>query len=198
MFDESGLSDSDLPPELAALEGRLASLQPSALQLDRDRLMFAAGQAAAEAKYNLVTPHVGGANRWLWPSATALMTAASVMLAAMLVWKEDATSIAGPSATPAAVEEKLVEQPTRADFQSVDRLTSGFAVTNAYQRPKGSYLEVRHVALTEGIGAVPFNGHSADDRHASPIDERQTQPATPRGLLEELLPEGGSAVRIRS
>jgi len=198
MFDESELSGENLPPELAALEGRLAGLQPAALNLDRDRLMFAAGQAAAEAKYKLVTPHVGGANRWFWPSATALMTAASVMLAAMLVWREDATSIAGPSATPAAVEEKFVEQPTKADFQYVEQLTSRFAATKTYQRPKGGYLEVRHVALTEGIGAVPFNGHSDTHGDASPIDERQSQPATPRGLLEELLPERGSADRIRS
>lgn len=49
MFDEHEGKRRELSAELAALERQLASLTLAAPQIDRDRLMFAAGQAAASA-----------------------------------------------------------------------------------------------------------------------------------------------------
>src|SRR5258708_7696203 len=47
-------------PEREPLESALAGLKPAPALLDRDRVMFAAGQASA-------TP----ARRWVWPGAPA-------------------------------------------------------------------------------------------------------------------------------
>ncbi len=55
------------------LETALAALQPRPPEIDRDRLMFQAGLAAAAAR----------CRRWQW--STGLMTAASLLLAAALV-----------------------------------------------------------------------------------------------------------------
>jgi hypothetical protein len=50
MFNEKQPLGAELTPELAALQAQLARLQPAPLTLDRDRLMFAAGRAAAESE----------------------------------------------------------------------------------------------------------------------------------------------------
>jgi hypothetical protein len=65
---------SEYMPEerLSDLEAALAALRPLPAQLDRDRLMFRAGRRSQPL-------------RWLWPAATALMTAATIMLAVVLV-----------------------------------------------------------------------------------------------------------------
>jgi hypothetical protein len=57
--------------ELTALESALRDLAPAGVALDRDALMFRAGQAAA--------PH-----RWFWPAATAVSSSAAVVLAVLL------------------------------------------------------------------------------------------------------------------
>ena len=54
----------ELSPELQAFEAQLASLLPSAGRLERDRLMFEAGKAAAEAER--ATP-ARRAARLAWP-----------------------------------------------------------------------------------------------------------------------------------
>jgi hypothetical protein len=57
---------------LSPLESALGNLKPAPAALDRDRLMFRAGQAAA------------GRN-WAWPASTAVLFATSLVLAGMLV-----------------------------------------------------------------------------------------------------------------
>ena len=114
MSDKHQPDERRLPAELAAVERQLAGLAPAGPRIDRDRLMFEAGRAAAEAELHAV--HLGeGASvassrsadqgtltpalspprrifdqrergkRWFWPAATATMTAATVLLSVMLV-----------------------------------------------------------------------------------------------------------------
>jgi hypothetical protein len=55
--------------ELAAIEAALSSLTPAASAIQRDRLLFLAGQAAA--RRTLPAPH-RRFTAWLWPCATAV------------------------------------------------------------------------------------------------------------------------------
>ena len=50
MFDKHQQDERELAADLAAVEKQLAGLTPAVPRVDRDRLMFAAGRAAAEAE----------------------------------------------------------------------------------------------------------------------------------------------------
>jgi hypothetical protein len=81
-------------PELTALESALRDLAPAPVGLDRDAVMFRAGQAAAP-------------RRWLWPAVTAVSSAAAVVLAVLLACRpaEVVRYVpAPPSAAPANEE----------------------------------------------------------------------------------------------
>jgi hypothetical protein len=204
MFDEPESLGAELTPDLAALQAQLAGLQPAPLTLDRDRLMFEAGRAAAESEQKIaVSGHrpkggrLAGEPRWLWPTATALMTAACLMLAAMLIWRDDEANLANQPTPPQPATDHLVAEPTIDDFRNVDELASRFTPSRRSPAPTRGYLNVRYVALTDGINAIahdrPANGRGDTPNEASP-----SKPATSRGLLEDLLPSDASGNRIRS
>jgi hypothetical protein len=60
-------------PNLSALESALAALKPAPAALDRDRLMYRAGQVSARRR------------NWLWPSAAAALLLVSLGLGAALL-----------------------------------------------------------------------------------------------------------------
>jgi hypothetical protein len=76
-----------LPSELQSFEAGLAQLRPSAAQLDRDRLMFLAGQASVEGHdlhaRSVLMP------AWFWPASSAVMTGVAATLLFMLVGRAD-------------------------------------------------------------------------------------------------------------
>jgi hypothetical protein len=204
MFNEPEPLGAELTPDLAALQAQLAGLKPAPLTLDRDRLMFEAGRAAAESERPLSTtghrPNVGrvaGTTRWIWPTTTALMTAACVMLAVMLIWRDDEANLANQPTAPQPATDHLLTEPTIDDFRNVEQLTSRFTPSRRSPAPTRGYLNIRYVALTDGINAIahdrPANGRGDTSNDASP-----SKPATSRGLLEDLLPPDASGNRIRS
>lgn len=65
---------------LQRFEAELASLSPRAVRLDRDRLMYLAGQASATS--NIVEPLGRG---WGWPTAFSAMTALAASLLVIIV-----------------------------------------------------------------------------------------------------------------
>src|SRR5678815_4587472 len=66
------------------LEQSLASFAPAPAQLDRDRLMFLAGQASVP-ECGPLAPRGGNHSRhWLWPASTATLAATSLALAIAL------------------------------------------------------------------------------------------------------------------
>lgn len=78
----SSTPEEDLPPDLKAIEAELASLTPRTGRLDRERLIFLAGQQSVAAG------DAGPANRrggWGWPGAFAAMTAVAATLLVMLL-----------------------------------------------------------------------------------------------------------------
>jgi hypothetical protein len=76
-------AEEDLPPELKAIEAELASLRPRTDRLDRERLIFLAGQQSVVGGQISTAKHAG---RWAWPAAFSAMTAvAASLLVALLV-----------------------------------------------------------------------------------------------------------------
>ncbi len=71
--------EENRPEDLKALEAALAALVPRGDRLDRDRLMFLAGQTAASQ------PGAALSRRWAWPAAFSAMTAVAASLLAVLV-----------------------------------------------------------------------------------------------------------------
>ena len=90
------MSEQQLDPELTALEQSLGRLEPAS-HLDRDRVMFRAGQG---------TPRL----RWLWPASTAATTAAAAVLA-FLLWHQSMIPPAPEPAPRVIVVEKFVPVP---------------------------------------------------------------------------------------
>ncbi len=72
----------ELSAELQAFEAQLAALLPSTGGLDRDRLMFEAGKAAAEAEQRRPSASLP---RWVWPAISTVTTAAAVSLLAVVL-----------------------------------------------------------------------------------------------------------------
>ena len=71
------MSQQDLPPEpgLTEFERALGALSPMPARLDRDRLIFLAGQAASRRSK---------AGRWVWPAVAASLAVVALGEAALL------------------------------------------------------------------------------------------------------------------
>lgn len=76
----------ELPAELKVIEAELAALVPRTDGLDRERLIFLAGQASAQS----ATASRGGhAVAMIWPMATAAMTAVAASLLVVLLTRPE-------------------------------------------------------------------------------------------------------------
>jgi hypothetical protein len=163
---ESG--DGPLPAELAALEQRLAAMVPAPPRIERDELMFAAGRASVEC-----VVHPVRFAPTFWPVAATLATAASIVLATMLVWQRGETTHLAVT-TPDDFEAPVVVDLRLDRRGSSDRVPSG-------------YLGKRQVVLTRGVAALeyqwPMVGASESDAWSPPMTARQ--------LRDELLPKSG-------
>ena len=127
MFNQPEPGKFELAPELAALQRQLAQqLTPAAPRVDRDQLMFDAGRAAERASQDgraiyLAGPSWAGRTgpnvratgsasaRRFWPAATATMTAATILLSALLVWQR---GVRNPSPTKSLFH-KQMRSPNR-------------------------------------------------------------------------------------
>jgi hypothetical protein len=78
--DHSG--QPDLTPDLKAVESDLAMLRPRKDRLDRERLVFLAGQASVGGAAGHPGTHL---HRWAWPASFASMTAVAAALLTLLL-----------------------------------------------------------------------------------------------------------------
>lgn len=131
--------------EREPLESALAGLQPAPAALDRDRLMFAAGQAAAPRR------------SWLWPTSAAALVCLSLGLGAALAMRPapvetvrvvylpapEPTNVTPPLPVPDRTP--LPTPPPDADARVADTTTlSG-----------GDYLQLRRQVLRFGVESLP-------------------------------------------
>jgi hypothetical protein len=207
MYDKRESHEQELAPELAALEVQLRGITPAALRVDRDRLMFAAGKAAISADggqdgramydragrpHDMVSP--SWAARRFWPAATFAMTAATLLLATMLVWQRQAHPFASQGDALPPSMNQTSEQSLVAIAPSPGQLTRSSFGSPTFQQPSSGYLGIRYVALTRGVDAwEPSSQASAGDDDS--IDET---PRTQREMLEEVLPSSRHQLNPRS
>lgn len=165
---------------MTELEEQLAALRPTESRLNRDRLMFEAGQAMA-ARASDASSRLP---RWFWPSATAAMTLAAGLLSVLLAIN------AGPRETvetvvvqPPAPNSNAAAVPSRDDpgFKPVDWSLEIDAIHSSLATR--NYLHVRRIALTKGVDAL-IAGPSAD---SEPVPRKPAKPLDYRSMLQEAL-----------
>jgi len=114
-----------LNPIQQELENALSSLKPAALNLDRDKLMFRAGQSSARRQ------------NFAWPAVAVLL---AVMLGASLLYR------------PPAQTERIVYVPQPA---TPDNTYSSLMVETERPPRSAQYIHLRDKILAEGMDALP-------------------------------------------
>jgi hypothetical protein len=177
MSNEQEPGKFELALELVAVQNKLANLSPKAPRIDRDQLMFKAGRAAERAAQLAgdlrVAGNTGRDTYRFWPAATATMTAATILLAAMLFHERQPQSIAHDTKSPATTIAS--SRGAASDLPFASRTSLSLATSG--------YLGIRNTALSRGVGALATQ-FDTDPSVSSP----QTKPATARDLRDELLP----------
>jgi hypothetical protein len=127
-------------PTLAGLEAALATLAPMPGQINRDALLFRAGQASV--------PRRG----WVWPSAAAALGIVAMTLGAMLALRP-----AAPPVERIYVYVKEPAAPTLAATEtapppSESELSPG---TIARHEPPMNYLQLQKQVMRWGVDGIP-------------------------------------------
>ncbi len=152
---------------LAAVENALSSLTPTPTGVDRDRVMYLAGRAAAER-----SPDSRLRAYWLWPCATAASVLLAVTFATMWAGRGEPVVVYRdrPVAAPrqsqrrdAAIEEKVESASPRKQWRT-------------------DYLRLRRLVITQGVGAFP----ESEAAPASDVETLRWRSGFDR-TLEELL-----------
>jgi hypothetical protein len=167
-------------PEMNEIEAALAAWTPRAPQLDRDRLMFAAGEASRSPTISSPVPWAGRSPlRHLWPLATSLSTAAALFMAFLLA-QDRGTDTPIRSAPPIAsaqseVAPQIDRTPTRWELPDIS---------------DGTYFALRNQMLTRPADhwtSYVTNEDYRDNTTAVEDDAARVAP-TSRSLLREFLP----------
>jgi len=198
--------------DLSQLEASLAALVPRADRLNRDRLMFLAGQAAAEARLGQVSAVPVQPSRragWFWPAATATMTALAASLLVTLAVRpvpqatgpiaKGSTSLPAVSEQPAvAVAREPIKSEAMVELTAIEPALPDwlvwalFSAPPAETKPESSYLEVRNQVLLHGWerSNLPLYASSATTR----VDD---QPIPSCGELNRWLKQEGVERALR-
>jgi hypothetical protein len=178
MFGKQESNEFRIPAELAALEKQLAGLTAAPARVDRDRVMFEAGRAAGARGEERGSRSESLLRSRFWPGATLAMTAATLLLAAMLVWP---TAWRGVGAKPPAME---VVATANIAAQVANPVAAYPVTWTGYDRTPPGYLGIRYVALTRGVDALAHERSTGRDDPAAPVP-----PADAQKMLQELLPK---------
>ena len=170
---------SDLPPSLKSFEARLASLPPRGDRLDRDRLMFRAGQisVAGEAGSRPVP-----GRSLAWPTSLAGMTALAATFLVMLIVRPEPPVVQRTRIVkvPVQGEEAGAEERTFEPRVRRGALASRHVDWLLYSErgpfpSRAVYLEVVGRMLADGADpwASPAPPPKGGDRPESPIPYHQ-------------------------
>jgi hypothetical protein len=154
--------------EIAALEEALTALSPAPVSLDRDRLMFRAGQAVASR------------GRWRWPASTAALAVVASALGAMLAFR------APVETEKLKVVEKVVyvkvKEPMKAPTQPKTEPDEIISTSSANSEDPGpvafslGYFQLQDQLLKRGLDGLP----------SLPPAPAQESALSSRGLLDRL------------
>ncbi|HVC94405.1 MAG TPA: hypothetical protein VND64_11980 [Pirellulales bacterium] len=155
--------------DLNAIAASLSSLSPSTGRLDRDRLMFLAGEAAALSSSALPNSAMSrtamsqshevqlrlAARRWAWPAAFSMVSAVAATLLAVLLARPEPRVIERVVRLPAEPQ-AVVDTPAGAAVARADapeQVERGRSERPAHNRRRGDgdYLSLRDRVLARGI-----------------------------------------------
>ena len=153
------------------LEQSLRQLTPRPSSIDRDRLMFLAGQQSVSGAATTKRNH------WLWAAPTASMSTVAACFAIAFLWQ-----LSREPEVRIVVREVLVEKPAPAQVAiaptpqpkpTATATTAPAPVSLAL--PTTSILQLRNVALRFGVEAIPADSRSntSSTLPLSPIDQWQ-------------------------
>ena len=145
----------DPKPEMTEFETSLSSLSPARSAVNRDAIMFRAGQRSMQ-------------RNWVWPSATAALTLISLGEAALLATRptpepriiERIVEVPAPAAAPVATR-----RPVPEDYRGPSEPTTTFQETGALARH--DYYHLREQALRFGVDNLPSPISSREDPEKS-------------------------------
>jgi len=137
------MSEQAQTPEIAALENALAALVPAPAPINRDLLMFQAGQAS-------IRPKAGRA----WPAAAGVLALVAAVLGGVLAWRpapEPQTQI-----VYVYVEKKVPAPPPpakKAPTPPMPDTTPPAELEPSY--PQTPYLQMQNQLLRWGLDGLP-------------------------------------------
>lgn len=158
------------------LEQSLRQLTPRPSSVDRDRLMFLAGQQSVAANTQSVNAS-SKRSTWLWPAATASMSTVAACFAIAFIWQ-----LSREPEVRIVVREVLVERPapSQVAVSPIPQPKSTAPPTTvpapvSLALPATSVLQLRNVALRFGVDAIPAEPRSSTSsaQPLSPIDQWQ-------------------------
>lgn len=142
--------DEELPTELAAVENALRDLSPSLGQLNRDRLMYLAGQASASLslgeRAGVRVPSHPAPHQIAWPLATAALALVSLTLGGFLIFTQH-------GGERIVYVDRQFASPVHSNVASGIE-TNSTIVTVETPRVDPSYFELRNSLLTNGLDAL--------------------------------------------
>jgi hypothetical protein len=175
------MSEESLGKDLKAAEAALGSLVPRSSRIDRDRLMFLAGQAAGRGQGSGVGGQALGVGgqvipSWLWPAATAAMVLVSVTLGGLLWSRSGPETIERivyvPVERPAPSSPTVVQSTT--PEPQIPRITNTLGSLVLGGSIQADYLRLRNQVLVSGLDALPEPRHAASNtKSPEPSDYRQ-------------------------
>lgn len=165
MSDTQELGMNDRNDSLAT---ELGSLVPREAELNRDRLMYEAGRAAAMK--GLVANR--NAKR-RWRLATGLSAATAVMLAMQLIFSPsfspDAVTSIPIAKTPVAIQKTPIPSvKLKAELLQPSELQG-----DLFRLTEMSYLNRRNLVLAHGIERLPISESSGDEKSAPSVPYRE-------------------------
>jgi hypothetical protein len=137
---------------LSSIERSLAGFTPAPPQVERDRLMFLAGQANSDRR-------AGGVSSYIWPTATVAFATSSLILAATLFLRPEPAArivyrdrpVAAPARPVSARSEPLIASVPAPSREAP-----------APRVPDNHYLQTREVALRMGLDALGSPSRASD------------------------------------
>jgi hypothetical protein len=169
---------------LQSFEARLAQLSPRGDRLDRERLIFLAGQASvANEDFGRLPPGVAWHSHAGWPAAFATMSAVAATLLVMLIMRSAGTNDLATSSRDAKFTDRIVTSPQ----QTISRAVAGTQSILSARDARFGAIEDLFVARSQERAAWP----ETDDRNTRPLTPSAWQEVTDE--MQPLAPPAGSS-----
>jgi len=159
MSDDQGPLPEKFPDDLKPFEAMLGSLRPIASRIDRDRLMYEAGGAAASCSAIASIPATAQARRlkhWIWACVSAAMLLIAASVGASLAYRNQSAERIVYITRPSAV---LPEAPTTDASHSSDATIDAEPAAGARLSEQSNFV-LRQRALRFGVDAIGIPGNS--------------------------------------